>query len=141
MLGILCISSHNSRLVDNIRNKIGSCKILKEIYEKIFDGACNCFFHVGSICIGTVSAAPLASGTATLVGVDYIPGKSPVFTFSVNGHFSNSELNGSLHVEGGRDFALHCLQIDANTVKCTAPKKAAGKPANARDIRSMFGKR
>jgi hypothetical protein len=77
--------------------------------------------------VGTVSAAPLASGTATLVSVDYIPGKGPVFTFLVSGKFSNSELKGSLHIENGEDFDLHCSQVDSTTVKCTVSKKAAGK--------------
>ena len=77
--------------------------------------------------VGTAAAAPLTSGTTTLVSVEYIPGKGPVFTFSVNGEFSNSELNGSLHIEGGEDFDLHCSQVDSNTVKCTVSKKAAGK--------------
>ena len=77
--------------------------------------------------VGTVSAAPLASGTATLVSVDYIPGKGPVFTFAVNGEFSKSELKGYLHIEGDGDFELHCSQVDSNMVKCTVSKKATGK--------------
>jgi len=49
-----------------------------------------------------VAAAPMASGTATLVSVEYVPGKGPVFIFTVSGKFSRSNLKGSLHVEGGR---------------------------------------
>jgi hypothetical protein len=75
---------------------------------------------------GTVAAAPFAAGTVTLVSVVYVPGKGPVFTFEVNGKFTNADLKGSLHVEGGEDFDLHCEQVDSTTVKCTASKKAAG---------------
>jgi len=77
--------------------------------------------------VGTVSAAPLTSGTATLISVDYIPGKGPVFTFQVSGHFSNADLKGALHVEGGADFDLYCTQVDSSMVKCTVSKNAAGK--------------
>ncbi len=77
--------------------------------------------------VGTVSAAPFTSGTATLISVDYIPGKGPVFTFQVSGHFSNADLKGALHVEGGADFDLYCTQVDSSTVKCTVSKNAAGK--------------
>lgn len=77
--------------------------------------------------VGTVSAAPLASGTATLVSVEYVPGKGPVFTFEVSGKFSNAELKGFLHVDGGADFDLYCAQVDSTTVTCTVSKKTAGK--------------
>jgi hypothetical protein len=76
--------------------------------------------------VGTASAAPMKSGTVTLAGVDYVPGKGPVFTFNVSGHFSKSELKGSLQVSGGADFDLHCTQVDDTTVKCTTSKKVAG---------------
>jgi hypothetical protein len=77
--------------------------------------------------VGTVSAASLASGTATLVGVEYVPGKGPVFTFAVSGEFTKADLKGSLHIEGGDDFDLYCTQVDSSTVTCTVSKKAAGK--------------
>lgn len=77
--------------------------------------------------VGTVSAAPLAAGTATLVSVVYVAGKGPVFTFEVSGEFSNAELNGALQVVGGASYNLYCTQIDKTTVKCTVSKKAAGK--------------
>ncbi len=76
---------------------------------------------------GTVAAAPLASGSATLVSVIYVPGKGPVFTFHMSGHFSKSDLKGALHVVRGADFPLYCQQIDSDTVTCTASKKAGGK--------------
>ena len=76
--------------------------------------------------VGTAAAAPLAAGTATLVGVEYVPGKGPVFTFSVSGKFSKADLKGSLQVEGGASFNLHCTKVDDSTVKCTASKKVAG---------------
>jgi hypothetical protein len=77
--------------------------------------------------VGTVSAAPMASGTAILISVDYIPGKGPVFTFEASGNFSKSDLKGFAHVEGGADFDLNCTQVDSHTVKCTVSKKTAGK--------------
>lgn len=77
--------------------------------------------------VGTAAAAPLSSGTAVLAKVEYVPGKGPVFTFTVTGKFSKSELKGTMHVEGGADYSLNCAQVDSSTVKCTASKKAAGK--------------
>ncbi len=76
--------------------------------------------------VGVVSAAPAASGTITLVGVEYVPGKGPVFTFNVSGNFSKGKLKGTLHVEGGADYDLHCTQVDEDTVKCNASQKVAG---------------
>jgi len=76
---------------------------------------------------GPVSAAPLASGVATLVSVEYVPGKGPVFTFAITGEFTKAELKGALHVDGGDDFDLYCIQVDSSTVTCTVSKKAAGK--------------
>lgn len=76
---------------------------------------------------GTAAAAPQMTGTAALAGVIYVPGKGPVFTFSVlSGKFSKSELKGFVHVEGGADYGLHCTQVDAGTVTCTTSKKTAG---------------
>lgn len=75
--------------------------------------------------VGSVAAAPMADGTATLVSVSH--GKNgPVFTFSVSGKFSKAELKGSLHVEGGADYSLHCTQVDETTVKCTTSDKVTG---------------
>jgi len=76
--------------------------------------------------VGTVAAAPAASGVVTLISVEYVPKKGPVFTFSVSGNFSKSDLKGSLHVEGGADYDLHCTQVDESTVKCNASQKVAG---------------
>ena len=76
--------------------------------------------------VGTAAAAPKAAGTATLVSVQYVPGKGPVFTFSVSGKFSRADLKGSLHVEGGADYNLHCTQVDESTVKCSASGKISG---------------
>ena len=75
--------------------------------------------------VGSVVAAPLADGTATLVRVSHAE-NGPVFTFTVSGKFSKAELKGSLHVEGGADYDLHCTQVDETTVKCTASDKVAG---------------
>src|SRR5262245_61835193 len=76
---------------------------------------------------GTAAAAPLASGSATLISVVFVPGKGPVFTFQVSGHYSNADLKGALHVVGGADYPLYCEQIDSVTVICTVSKQAAGK--------------
>ena len=76
--------------------------------------------------VGTVAAAPLSSGNITLLSVEYVPGKGPVFTFSVSGHFSRSDLKGFVHVDGGADFDLSCTQVDESTVKCTTSKKVGG---------------
>ena len=76
--------------------------------------------------VGTVAAAPLAAGTATLVSVEYAGG-TPVFIFSVSGEFSNAELKGSVHIEGGEDIDLYCTQLDSSTVRCATSRAAAGK--------------
>lgn len=77
---------------------------------------------------GTVAAAPQSDAAAALTSVIFVPGKGPVFTFSiVGGKFSKRDLNGFVHVEGGNDFGLHCRQVDENTITCTTSKKTAGK--------------
>ena len=76
--------------------------------------------------VGIVAAAPLSSKTAVLVSVEYIPDKGPVFTFRVSGKFSRAELRGSLHVQGGRNYGLHCTQVDEDTVTCNTSKKVEG---------------
>ena len=76
--------------------------------------------------VGSAAAAPLSSGSITLLSVEYVPGKGPVFTFSVSGHFSKSDLKGFVHVENGEDYDLSCTQVDETTVKCGVSKKVAG---------------
>jgi hypothetical protein len=77
--------------------------------------------------VGTAAAAPLSSGTITLVSVEYVPQKGPIFTFHVTGHFSKADLKGFVHVEGGEDFTVSCTPVDDETVKCGTSKAAAGK--------------
>ena len=74
--------------------------------------------------VGSIAAAPLANGIVTFVSVSHGE-NGPVFTFNVNGKFSKAELKGSLHVEGGADYDLHCTQVDKDTVKCTTSDKVA----------------
>jgi len=76
--------------------------------------------------VGIVAAAPMAEGTVTLAGVQYVAGKGPVFTFNVNGKFSKADLKGSLHVENGADYTLHCTQVDEDTVTCNVSQKVSG---------------
>lgn len=76
--------------------------------------------------VGTAAAAPLESGTAVLVGVEYVPSKGPVFTFSVNGKFSKSELKGKLSVQNGSNYGLYCTQVDEDTVTCNTSKEVSG---------------
>jgi hypothetical protein len=66
-----------------------------------------------------------AAGSLTLVGVSQTE-KGPVFTFRVSGKFSKSELKGSVHVENGGDYKLHCTQVDDDTIKCNASEKVSG---------------
>ena len=70
-----------------------------------------------------VAAAPMAAGTIRLAGVQYVPQKGPVFTFQVTGKFPRSALKGTLKVQGGGSYTLHCTQVDETTVKCTGPQK------------------
>jgi len=76
--------------------------------------------------VGAVSAAPKASGSLSLVSVEYVPSVGPVFKFSVEGKLSKSQLRGSLHVNGGADYKLSCSQPDKQTVRCTASKQIEG---------------
>ncbi len=71
---------------------------------------------------GVASAAPLASGNASLVNVTFVQGKGLVFTFQVSDHYSKAELDGKLHAVGGGDFDLSCQQVDENTVTCVVSK-------------------
>lgn len=76
--------------------------------------------------VGTVAAAaPMASGTVTLVSVGH-GFKGPIFTFSVSGDFSKKELKGTVHVQGGADYGLHCGQVDDTKVTCTTSDKVSG---------------
>lgn len=86
------------------------------------------FLTVFSLVVALVSiaAAPMAAGTATLIGAGYVEGKGVVFTFHIDGKVSKSDLKGSVRVDGGGNYGLDCVQQDAETVKCTAPKAVAG---------------
>ena len=75
--------------------------------------------------VGTVAAAPMASGTVMLVSVDHGL-KGPIFTFTVSGHFSKKQLKGNVHVKGGSDYGLHCAQQDDTRVTCTTSDKVSG---------------
>ena len=78
-----------------------------------------------SILAMRVGTAAAASASITLVSVEH-GYKGPVFTFSVSGKFTKAELKGSLHVENGADYTLHCTQVDETTVKCTTSDKVSG---------------
>ena len=75
--------------------------------------------------VSTVAAAPMASGTVSLVSVSH-GFKGPIFTFTVSGDFSKKELKGTVHVQGGADYGLHCAQKDDTTVTCTTSDKVSG---------------
>lgn len=74
----------------------------------------------------SIAAAPMASGTATLISAVYVEGKGVVFTFQVDGKISRSDLNGGIQVDGGGNYRLDCVKAGDSTVKCTAPKAVAG---------------
>ena len=82
-------------------------------------------FSMLSMQVGIAAAAPLASGTATLISAEN-GDKGPVFTFSVSGKFSRASLNGSAQVLGGAEYDLYCKQVDDDTVTCTTSKKVSG---------------
>ena len=75
--------------------------------------------------VGTVAAAPMASGTVMLVSVDHGL-KGPIFTFTVSDDFSKKQLKGNVHVQGGSDYGLHCAQQDDTRVTCTTSDKVSG---------------
>jgi hypothetical protein len=74
--------------------------------------------------VGAVAAAPMASGTVMLVGVAH-GFKGPIFTFTVSGDFSKKQLKGTVHVQGGADYGLHCAQKGDTTVTCTTSDKVS----------------
>lgn len=78
------------------------------------------------VALTTIAAAPMAAGTATLIGAGYVEGKGVVFTFHIDGKVSKSDMKGRVHVEGGGNYSLDCVKQDSETVKCTAPKAVAG---------------
>jgi hypothetical protein len=74
--------------------------------------------------VGAVAAAPMASGTVLLVSVGH-GFKGPIFTFTVSGHFSKKQLKGTVHIQGGADYGLHCAQQNDTTVTCTTSDKVS----------------
>jgi len=87
--------------------------------------------------LATVAAPAYAGGGATsiiLTGTS----KGPVFTFTVNGELTQAQLNSGFLRTPSRTYPLTCVQKDATTVKCTAPKKAAGDP-NGTVVLAGFG--
>jgi hypothetical protein len=72
-----------------------------------------------------VAAAPMASGTARLLGVEYIPNKGPVFTFEVSGKFPRSALKGMVELQGGGRYPLYCVQAEETIVKCSTSQKVS----------------
>jgi hypothetical protein len=77
------------------------------------------------VALVSVAAAPMASGTARLISVEYVPNKGPVFTFAVSGHFSRSALRGIVNVQGGGTYPLHCVQVEESVVKCSTSQKVS----------------
>jgi len=75
--------------------------------------------------VGTVAAAPMASGTVLLVSIAH-GFKGPIFTFTISGDFSKKELKGTVHVQGGADYGLHCGQVDDTKITCTTSDKVSG---------------
>ena len=84
----------------------------------------------------SIAAAPMSSGSATLISVEYVFQKGPVFTFTVSGKFSKSKLKGTLHVNGGTNYGLFCAQVDETTVKCNTSQKSSALPG----VRSAPGR-
>ncbi len=74
--------------------------------------------------VRTVAAAPMASGTVLLVSVGH-GFKGPIFTFTVSDDFSKKQLKGTVHVQGGADYGLHCAQQNDTTVTCTTSDKVS----------------
>jgi len=75
-----------------------------------------------------VAAAPMAGGTATLLGVGFTHGRV-VFTFKVTGDYSAEDLEGLMVVDG-QSYNLNCRKVNFEIVKCTAPKKAENHTVN-----------
>jgi|SRR5687767_6506349 hypothetical protein len=75
--------------------------------------------------VGQSAGTGAAAGNVTLVGVSWTD-QGPIFTFRVSGKFSKSELRGTVHVENGGDFSLHCKQVNEDTVKCHTSRKVSG---------------
>lgn len=78
--------------------------------------------------LSSIAAAPMAGSALTLIEVRNDWGGGVLFVFRVDGHFSKSELNGLVQVQGeGATYGLHCNQVDDNTVQCSTSKKTAGR--------------
>lgn len=81
------------------------------------------------VLLGALAVPAFAAGGATNItfaGASFVPGKGPVFTFTVNGELSQSQLNSGFLRTSTKTYSLYCVQTNATTVKCTAPKAAAG---------------
>lgn len=66
-----------------------------------------------------------AGSVIDLIGISN-SGGGPAFTFRISGDFPQGDLNGTVQVEGGDSFELHCKQVDSATVVCHASKKVSG---------------
>ena len=80
------------------------------------------------VLLGAFTTPAFAGDKATnmvLIASYYVPNKGPVFEFQVNGDVVG--INNASLVTSEKTFNnVGCTQIDAETVKCTTPKKSAG---------------
>lgn len=77
--------------------------------------------------LATMAAAPMAASAIALVEVRNDTGGNVIFVFSVEGHFSKSQLKGFIQVQGmDANFKMSCNQVDDSKVQCTTSKKAGG---------------
>ncbi len=81
-------------------------------------------FSMLAMTTGAAFAAAPASGSA----ISVIEVRRDAIIFSVSGDFSQSELHsGSIQIQGGDQFTLHCGQPSDGIVNCSIPLQALGK--------------
>ncbi len=76
----------------------------------------------------TVSAAPHAEGSISLVEVRNDAEGGVIFVFNVSGDFAKAKLNGIVHVQGeDASYGLNCSAVSENTIHCTTSRKTASR--------------
>lgn len=85
------------------------------------------FLFASLFALAFLSLATVPAFAGSVVGLSVSNGGGgPTFVFTVTGEFSPSELTSGFVQVGDKTFQLNCVQKNASTVVCHAPKKAEG---------------
>jgi len=75
----------------------------------------------------TTAAAPPKGTSLYLVETRNDPSGGVMFVFEANGQFSDSQLKGTVHVQGEHaNYDLNCSQVSDTRVQCSTSRKTTG---------------